>query len=554
MARKFATAINLQQNELQNARLQNLISNPSGVEGQFIWRSDLNELMIHDGTQWIAIPSVPISSADILDATITGGDIAPLTILAGNIANDTITATQLGPDCVTTSELAPLAVTNAEVAAAAAIARAKLDFGSGLVNADIAAAAAIVYSKLNLVGGIVNADVNASAAIARSKLDFGSGLVNADIAVAAGIAKTKLAALDIVNADVNVSAAIAESKLTLASDAAVGVASRRTLGLGALQAMPGNTTLNSIAAPATDVAFNAKKITGLADPTSAQDAATKAYVDATAVGLDIKPSVRVAASSTVTIASPGATIDGVSMVAGDRVLLLAQGGLTTTPHAANGIYVWNGAATPMTRSADADTSAEVNSGLFTFVEEGTTDNTGWVLSTNNPITLGTTALAFTQFSGTATVSDGAALLKTGNTLDVVVDNVGIEINADALRLKDGGVTNAKVASIDAATKLTGIAPIANGGTGQATAPLARAALVAPGRYDNAAIHTSATTIVINAATHGLGAGRNKFIQVIEEATGEVVETSLSIAANGDVTVGFDVAPLANTHRVLIVGW
>jgi hypothetical protein len=554
MARKFATAINLQQNELQNARLQNLISNPSGVEGQFIWRSDLNELMIHDGTQWITVHSGPISSADIQDGTITGGDIAPLTILAGNIANDTITATQLAPDSVTTSELGPLAVTNAEVAVAAAIARSKLDFGSGLVNADIAAAAAIAYSKLNLANSIVNADINASAAIARAKLDFGSGLVNADIAVAAGIAKTKLAALDIVNADVNAAAAIAESKLALASDAAAGVASRRTLGLGALQAMPGNTVLNAITAPTADVAFNAKKITGLADPSSPQDAATKAYVDATAVGLDIKPSVRVAASTTITIASPGATIDGVTMAAGDRVLLLAQGGAVATPHAANGIYVWNGAATPMTRSGDADTSGEVNSGLFTFVEEGTNDNTGWVLSTNNPITLGTTAIAFTQFSGAGTVSDGAALLKTGNTLDVVVDNVGIEINADALRLKDGGVTNAKVASIDAATKLTGVTPLANGGTGQATAPLARAALVTPGRYDNAATHASAATITITAATHGLGTGRNKFVQVIEEATGDVVETSLNIAANGDVAVGFDTAPAANTHRVLIVGW
>jgi hypothetical protein len=318
--------------------------------------------------------------------------------------------------------------------------------------------------------------------------------------------------------------------------------------------MPGNTTLNQIAAPAVDVPFNNKKITGLADPTSAQDAATKAYVDATAVGLDIKQSVRVAASSTINIASPGAAIDGVTMASGDRVLLLAQGASVATPHLANGIYIWNGAATAMTRAPDADVNAEVTPGMFTFIEEGTALDTGWVLATNAPITVGTTPLVFTQFSGAGSLVDGAALLKTGNQLDVQVDNVGIEVSSDTLRLKDGGVTNAKVASIDASTKLTGATPLANGGTGQVTAPAARTALVVPGRYDNAATHTSAATIAIAAATHGLGAGRNKFVQVIEEATGDVVETGLNIAANGDVTVSFDAAPSANTHRVLIVGW
>jgi hypothetical protein len=87
---------------------------------------------------------------------------------------------------------------------------------------------------------VVDANVSATAAIARSKLDFGSGLVNADISATAAIAKTKLANLDVVNADVNAAAAIAESKLNLATDAAAGTGSRRTLGPGALQAAPGN--------------------------------------------------------------------------------------------------------------------------------------------------------------------------------------------------------------------------------------------------------------------------------------------------------------------------
>ncbi len=88
-------------------------------------------------------------------------------------------------------------------------------------------------------GAIVNADISATAAIAKTKL-AALNIVNADVDAAAAIAKTKLANLDVVNADVNAAAAIAESKLNLATDAAAGVGSRRTLGPGALQAAPGN--------------------------------------------------------------------------------------------------------------------------------------------------------------------------------------------------------------------------------------------------------------------------------------------------------------------------
>lgn len=88
-------------------------------------------------------------------------------------------------------------------------------------------------------GVIVNADINAAAGIAKTKL-AALNIVNADVDPAAAIAKTKLANLDVVNADVNAAAAIAESKLNLATDAAAGTGSRRTIGTGALQAAAGN--------------------------------------------------------------------------------------------------------------------------------------------------------------------------------------------------------------------------------------------------------------------------------------------------------------------------
>jgi hypothetical protein len=127
----------------------------------------------------------------------------------------------------------------------------------------------------------------------------------------------------------------------------------------------------------------------------------KAYADSIASGLDVKASVR--AATTANIALSGAqTIDGVSVIAGDRVLVKDQ-----STGADNGIYV--AAAGAWSRAGDADTSAEVTSGMFTFVVEGTANvNTGWVLTTADPITLGSTALTFTKFSNQLTPAGGSS--------------------------------------------------------------------------------------------------------------------------------------------------
>jgi hypothetical protein len=161
---------------------------------------------------------------------------------------------------------------------------------------------------------------------------------------------------------------------------------------------------------------------------------TKEYVDAVKTGLDIKDSVRVATTAAITLSSPGTSIDGITLSSGDRVLVKDQ-----STASQNGIYIFNGSSSAMTRATDCDSDAEVTSGMFTFVEEGTANaDSGFVLTTDGSITVGSTSLTFSQFSGAGQITAGDGLSKTGNTLDVNVDNQTIEISGDTLRIK--GIT------------------------------------------------------------------------------------------------------------------
>ena len=213
-----------------------------------------------------------------------------------------------------------------------------------------------------------------------------------------------------------------------------------------------------------DIDFQAKKITNLAAPTNAGDACTKAYADGIAGGVDPKDSVRVATAAalpantaagsgvgkTLTLNSVGIlTVDGVNTVLGDRVLVKDE-----VTGVNNGIYEvtteGNGStAAILTRATDADEDAEVTSGMFVFVEEGTVNSdSGFVLVNNGTVTVDTTALSFSQFSGAGQIVAGGGMTKSGNTLDVVGTTNRIVINADSVDIGTDVVT------LDAAQTLT----------------------------------------------------------------------------------------------------
>jgi len=213
--------------------------------------------------------------------------------------------------------------------------------------------------------------------------------------------------------------------------------------------------LDEMAAPTGAVDFNSQRITGVSDPTGAQDAATKSYVDAVKTGLDVKSSVKIATTGNITL-SGTQTIDGVSISADERVLVKDQ-----TDASENGIYDCKAGA--WARSSDFDSNTEVTSGAFTFVEQGTVNaDAGFVLTTDGSITVGTTDLAFTQFSGAGSVSAGDGLSKSGNTLSADLKaNSGLVISGGEIAL-----------DLDA-SGISGSLGIADGGTNATSASAAR---------------------------------------------------------------------------------
>lgn len=185
--------------------------------------------------------------------------------------------------------------------------------------------------------------------------------------------------------------------------------------------------LHDFALATASVDLNNQKITNLTDPTDPQDAANKRYVDAAVVGIDWKASVRAATVTAGTLATSfanGQVIDGVTLATGNRILIKDQ-----ATGSENGIYTVNATGAP-TRATDADTAAEITASFAVFVEEGTANaDSGYTLTNNGTVTVGTTALVFTQFTGLGQITAGNGLTKTANTLDVVA-GLGIVANAN----------------------------------------------------------------------------------------------------------------------------
>jgi len=299
-------------------------------------------------------------------------------------------------------------------------------------------------------GAFVDLSTNQTIAGTKTFSSTISGSINGNAATATAWATARNLSLTgdgtATLASVDGTAAVSAAFTLATVNSNVGTFLKTTVNAKGLVTAATTANINDLTVPTADYAFGGYKITGLADPTSDQDAATKYYVDTVAQGLDVKASVKAATTANITL-SGAQTIDGVSIVAGDRVLVKNQ---TSTP--TNGIYV--AASGAWARSADANTWDELVS-AYTFVEEGATyADTGWVCTINAGGTLGTTPITWSQFSGAGTYLAGTGLTLSGNTFSIT--------NTAVTAGSYGSASETLTATVNAQGQLTALAdtPIA----------------------------------------------------------------------------------------------
>ena len=307
----------------------------------------------------------------------------------------------------------------------------------------------------------------------------------------------------------------------------------------------------------------------VATPTDAAHIATKGYVDSARQGLDVKASVRVATTAAINLSTDleaGDVIDGVTLVAGDRVLVKNQGTASE-----NGIYVAvaSGAAS---RSSDANGTAdtgELTSGTFTFVEAGTVNfDSGFVISTDGTITVGTTGITWTQFSGAGSFEAGDGLSKSGTQVNVNVTSNRTAITADAIDISANYVGQASITTLGTIT--TGVwngtdVAVADGGSGASDAAGARTNL---GIQTTAGAVTTNTSTLARIAKQGCAASAagvsttvvtHNFgttdvnVQIYEVSTGATVIGDVTRSNGNSLSIVLYGTILANDYTIVVVG-
>lgn len=307
----------------------------------------------------------------------------------------------------------------------------------------------------------------------------------------------------------------------------------------------------------------------VATPTDAAHAATKGYVDAARQGLDVKQSVRAATTGPINLATDleaGDTIDtDVVLVAGNRVLVKNQ-----STASENGIYVVQSSGAAV-RATDANGTADtgtVSGGTFTFVEEGALHaDSGWVVSSNGLINVGTDPINWVQFSGAGQVIAGDGLTKDGNTINVGGTTDRISVTANAVDIASTYVGQASITTLGTITTGTwnGVdIAVADGGTGASTAADARTNL----GYTPTSGQTTSTPVLARIAKQGCAASSagtstttvthnfnttDVIVQVYEVSSGATVMCDVTRANSNTVSVVMYGTISANDYTIVVTG-
>lgn len=239
-------------------------------------------------------------------------------------------------------------------------------------------------------------------------------------------------------------------------------------------------------------------------PSVGTSAANKNYVDSVVAGLAWKNSVQAATTAAITL-SGAQTIDGVSVIAGDRVLVKNQASVAT-----NGIYVV--AAGAWTRSTDMDSSTPINefNGAGVHVVGGSTQsNTSWTVA-STIVTVDTDAVNWAQFSGASVVAAGAGITLTGNTISIT--NATAVANLSGVNTGDQTTISGNAATATALATARTIGGSSFDGTANVTS------FPVPGPIGGTTPNTGAFTVLTTSSTSG---GR------VTTADGSVIKTKIS---------------------------
>jgi hypothetical protein len=585
MARLFVTGINLNKNELQNARIQNLSSAPSSpVLGQVYYDTSNNTMYYYNGLTDPNGPWMPMSGStevitDVILEAVKGG--TALTEVKDD-ANNTITLnldnTTVTPGSYGSTTQIPTFTVDAQGRLTAAGTVNVATTLSVAAESGTADTVDLLTDTLTFAAGegIDTTVTNNTITIAgedASTTNKGVASFNSDdFNVTTGHVELEDTVVKTVTTD---SGALTPSSHGLSILGGEGIDVTHTgtsitvAGEDASDTNKGVASFNSTAFSVTNghvnlVAFansidaNGNKITELADPTADTDAANKRYVDAVAQGLHIHEAAHAATTAnlaatydngtagvgaTLTLSSSLTVLDGHTLNAGDRILVKNQ-----TNAFENGIYVYT-SDTVLTRAADFNQAIEIHGGDFVFVENGTLYNsTGWV-NENEVNTVGTDVVLWLQFSGVGTFTAGAGLTLSGTEFSVDVT----PSSGNASLTNTGGAVEVKVNTNDG-LEVTGSGLGINNGAGFTFSSGSLVFDTANG-YGTRKLafnvgDNSATSFTVN---HGIGT-RDVTVQVFDNASPYAqVETDVEHTDSNNVTIKFALAPTTDQYRVVVVG-
>jgi hypothetical protein len=496
MARKFLVSIDLNKNELQNAVIQNLGTAPAApVAGQVYYNTSDNQLYIYNGTRWEV-------AGNAVQSGVLSARPAANTVDAGTIYYATDNYLFYYSDGSTWQQTNAFGSVTAQTSYGASSGNGS---STNYARADHThGTPALGTATPNAIAGTTG---SAGSATAPSKEDH-THAFNPASDLPMNTFKITGLGTPVSGTDA-ATKAYADLMLPLAGGTMTGA-----------------------------IAMSTNKITGLGTPTADADAANKGYVDSVAQGLDTKASVVAATTTNGTLATAfanGQIIDGVTLATGNRILIKNQ-----TDETVNGIYVVAASGAP-SRSTDMDAGSEFP-GAYAFVEQGTVNgDTGWVCTNNSPVTLGTTNIVFTQFSGAGTYTASNGVLLTGSNFTFAPrTGYGLQTGASGAEVKLATTSGLNLSSDLAVGAGNGISVLTN--------TVAIDSTVVVSKYATNVGDGTATSYTI---THNLGT-RDVIVSVYE-GSGSYAEVICDVnhATANTITLLFSVAPTSNQYRVVV---